>query len=103
MRKRSIVKKKKSTNKKERSSTAPRPTQRTIPEDILEDFVGTIKNLYKIDPVYLWGDYFRVNVWTETWEENAVGPKYAIDKSFFMWYDGIELVDKTITKQKENN
>ena len=102
MRKRSATKRKPANRIKDKKTTAPQKTSRSIPKNILEDFTGHVRNLYKIDAVHLWDDYFRVNVWTETWEENDVGPKYAIDKSFFMCYDGVELVDKTITKQKEN-
>lgn len=71
----------------------------TIPKNILEDFVGFIRNLYKIDCIYLWENHYRVNVWTETYVEHSVYPKYAIDKSFFLCYDGFDLIDKTNIKK----
>lgn len=71
----------------------------TIPNTVLEDFTGYIKGLYKIDCIYLWENHYRVNIWTETFVEGSVYPKYAIDRSFFLCYDGFNLIDKTNIKK----
>lgn len=97
MKKRSMTKKK---SVKEDIYEAPMKTTKktpTIPIKDLELFIGYVKNLYKIDCIYLWGENFRINVWTEETVENYVYPKYNIKKSFFVSYNDIdmEIVDKT--------
>lgn len=70
----------------------------SIPQNELDNFVGYIKNLYKIDCIRTWENHFRINVWIEEYIENSVYPKYSIIKSFFVFYDGWNIVDKTNTK-----
>lgn len=66
-----------------------------IPISKLENFVGYIKNIYKIDAIHLWDNRFRINVWTEETLDNYVYPKYGIAKSFFVSYEDNEITDRT--------
>jgi|LakMenEpi03Aug12_release.lakeMendotaPanAssembly.Ray.scaffolds.fasta_scaffold00240_92 hypothetical protein len=70
----------------------------SIPQNELENFVGYIKNLHKIDCIRIWENHFRINVWIEKYCDNSVYPKYSITKSFFVFYDGWHIVDKTDNK-----
>lgn len=72
----------------------------SIPQNELENFVGYVKNLSKIDCIRIWENHFRINVWTEEYTNGSVYPKYAIAKSFFVFYDGWRITDKTNIKMK---
>ena len=105
--------KRKTKTKKKRVSSAPRKKSiepiedtPTIPSHKLEDFVGYVKNLHKIDCKWVFnegmlGDRYRVNVYTETPVEGAYYDKMSIDRSFSLRYDGDQIIDKTITKQEK--
>ena len=68
-----------------------------IPDDKLTEFVGHVKNLFQIDAARLWDDYFRINVWTSIYgDEASVVKSSRIEKSFFVCYREGVIIDKTI-------
>ena len=105
--------KKKIKTKRKKVSSAPRKKSidtnedtPTIPSHKLENFVGYVQNLYKIDCKWVFnegmlGDRYRVNVYTETPVDNCIYDKTNIDRSFSLRYDGDSIIDKTITKEEK--
>ena len=83
--------KKKKKKKPLAEPTLDPPTKKIIPKHELTEFVGEVKNLWKIEAVHLWEDNFRINVWTQTQEEGQITTTYVIDKSFFVWYTNTSL------------
>ena len=83
-------------NKKPPQKNSPRE-EREIPDGKLTEFVGHVKSLLKIDAVRLWDDYFRINVWTSVYgDEASVVKSSRIEKSFFVCYREGVIIDKTI-------
>lgn len=70
--------------KKRVKKTIPpfRPTR--IPDKTLKDFVGEIRNLFKIDAVHLFSNKFRVNVWTKESQDDRIIPLFKIHASYFV-------------------
>lgn len=98
MKKRTKVKRKKANAKTEQYNE-PVVKKPTIPKDELEKFIGYVKNLNRIDCKWVFpdgeGDRYRVNVYSETYEEGSIYPRLNISHSFSVYYDGENLVDKT--------
>lgn len=74
----------------------PVEIKRVIPQEVLLDFVGETANLYKIDSTHIFEDKFRVNVWTKVLNKTCVIPGFSLFKSFFVLYNGLDVVDETI-------
>ena len=97
---------KKTLMKKNKKSTAPmiseEPTKQNpaIPTSVLENFVGYIENLYKIDCKWVFpdgkGERYRVNVYSETYHDDCLYPTIRIEKSFSVYYDGENIIDKSL-------
>lgn len=69
--------------KKRKAKTIPfRPTK--IPKESLTDFIGPIKNLFKIDAIHLFSNKFRVNVWTKEDKQDTIIPVFKIHSSYFV-------------------
>jgi hypothetical protein len=77
----------------EKSKTPKKPE---IPIELLEDFVGHVPNLFMIKAIHLWENRFRVNVWTQEYLEDRVCPDYNIVKSYFVYYNGTRIIDRSI-------
>ena len=67
-----------------------------IPQNVLHDFVGRVPYLTQITACHLFDGHFRINAWTEEFLENRVVPEVHIAKSYFVYYDGKTITDKTI-------
>ena len=81
----------------------PQKLKRIIPKPIikqwLDDKVGKIPNLLKIDTLHIKGDNFRVNVWESKMGEERVVPSCKIILSYFVLLTpSNEIVDETIRK-----
>lgn len=98
MRKKSAIRKKKKVTE-DHHEVPMKKTKNTptIPRDTLELFVGHVKDLYKIDAIYIWKTQFRINVWVEEYVDNYVYPKYSIKHSYYVSYDSLEdeITDQT--------
>ncbi|SVA77489.1 uncharacterized protein METZ01_LOCUS130343 [marine metagenome] len=77
----------------EKNKTSKKPE---IPTRLLEDFVGHVPNLFMIKAIHLWENRFRVNVWTQEYQEDRVCPDYNIVKSYFVFYNGKRIIDRSI-------
>ena len=96
---------KKTLMKKKKTSTAPyipeEPVYKppTIPRDVLENLVGYVENLYKIECKWVFpdgeGERYRVNVYTETYVDGSLYPRIRMGQSFSVYYDGETIIDKT--------
>jgi hypothetical protein len=73
----------------------------SIPVKELEEFVG--KPFDKIDQVAVSPTNIRVNVWTKTFEKDTVVPKWSLDRSYYLYYNGIEIADLTLRKEKTDD
>lgn len=102
MKKKSGTKRKKIMDDEYDPPVKIRKSAPTIPISKLENFVGYVKNVYKIDAIHLWDNRFRINVWTEETLDNYVYPKYGIAKSFFVSYEDNEIIDRTTAISIEN-
>ena len=100
MNKRTKVKKKKSTAPKKTAPIKMPEKKKTIPTDKLENFVGYVENIYKIDCKWVFpdgdGERFRVNVYSEEYVDNSLYPRIRMSESYSLYYDGQEIIDKTI-------
>ena len=67
-----------------------------IPQSELRDFVGSIPCLTQITACHLFDGHFRINAWTEEFLESRLASKVYIAKSYFVYYDGKTITDKTI-------
>ena len=87
------------TNKVKQEDLAPdrgRNTEKFIPIHELEDWVGHVPNLYKIDAVYLgWDNRFRINVYCSKKVEGSIYERYSIDKSYHVRYTDGRFEDKS--------
>lgn len=67
-----------------------------ISESAICKFVEKIDNLWKIESKHLWGDRFRINVWTETQKDGMFCSFHRIEKSYFVKLVDGEIVDLTV-------
>tara|TARA_R100000008_G_C3532909_1_gene140295 strand:- start:320 stop:631 length:312 start_codon:yes stop_codon:yes gene_type:complete len=65
----------------------------------LKKFVGDVENMWKIEAKHLYYNRYRINVWTESYEEGMFSPIYKIEKSYFVHYKDGEIIDKTIPQK----
>ena len=72
----------------------------TIPDTHINEFVGEVKNLLKIDCHHLYDTNYRINVWAVYRFADRIVPDYVIEQSYFVSYDNEEIVDKTIHEEK---
>ena len=79
------------------------PMKKDIPREVLDEFVGCVKNLWRITAIHLWDNRYRINAWTEIWSDDCITPSYKIEKSFFVHYHDAEqmILDKTIAPKPE--
>tara|TARA_R110000824_G_scaffold103417_8_gene245736 strand:- start:596 stop:928 length:333 start_codon:yes stop_codon:yes gene_type:complete len=57
---------------------------------------GTIPHHFKTDVTNLFGNRYRINVWSEERRPDRLFSHYKITKSFFAYLEDGEFVDKTI-------
>jgi hypothetical protein len=57
---------------------------------------GTIPHHFKTDVTNLFGNRYRINVWSEERRPDRLFSHYKIPKSFFAYLEDGEFVDKTI-------
>ena len=67
-----------------------------IDQKVLKKFVGKVENLWKTEAKHLYHNRYRINVWTEIYKEGMFSPTQTIEQSYFIHYDGEEIIDKTI-------
>ena len=91
-----MIKEPPSKSKSDKLDAAASDIITEIPTDKLKEFVGPVDNLLKISATLLWDNRFRINVWTEKYEKNAIFPTFSIDKSFFVHYNNGVIIDQTI-------
>lgn len=72
-----------------------------MPEDLLTDFVGHVKNWFKTDCLNLFDNKFRINVWTVQHYPDRLVPEYKIAHSYFVSLNDGQIVDETIHKTFE--
>ena len=70
-----------------------------IDYNILKEFVGEVENLWKIDSKHLYHNRYRINVWTETYQEGQFSSFQKIEKSYFVHYKDEKIIDKTIPQK----
>ena len=75
-------------------------TEKSIPFHEVEDWVGHVPNLHKIDTIHLWDDHFRINCWCVVQKENMIYESYSIDKSFHVRYNDGKFEDKSNPERK---
>lgn len=76
-----------------------RDTSKSIPIHELEDWIGYVENLHKIDAIYLgWDNRFRINVYCATKVEGSIYEKYSIDRSYHVRYNNGRFEDKSNQK-----
>jgi hypothetical protein len=64
-----------------------------LPDSAVDNFIGEVKNHHKTDATNVYGDRFRIDVWTK--ETGDLVDKYTIDKSFFVSYEDGTIKDLT--------
>ena len=70
-----------------------------IDQEVLKKFVGKVENLWKIEAKHLYYNRYRINVWTEVYEEGMFSPTQKIEQSYFVHYKDEEIIDKTIPQK----
>jgi hypothetical protein len=70
-------------------------TDPSIPEDRLLEFIGNTPYFLKVDQHFIWNNSFRINVWSQKFEDGRVCPTNRIEKSFYVQYNGYEILDKS--------
>ena len=84
--------------KKKAESMSKREKHKDISQKVLKQFVGKIDNLWKIEAKHLYHNRYRINVWTETYQEGQFSPFQKIEKSYFIHYKDEKIIDKTIPR-----
>lgn len=70
-------------------------------EQIIEDWIGSVKNLYKIKYTNLYDNRYRVDVFTTERREAALYDAYMITQSYFICITNGEVVNLTIKKEND--
>lgn len=65
-----------------------------LPDSMVDEFVGEVKNHHKTDVINVYGDRYRINVWTL--KKGDLVDHYKIAKSYFVVHESGEIVDKTL-------
>lgn len=65
-----------------------------IPDVLLREFVGDVDDLMKVDCHHLYGENYRVNVWTSVLYDGMI-PSNKISQSYFLRFDGESITDFT--------
>lgn len=72
-----------------------------IDQSVVNEFVGEVPNLFKIDSHYLFNQRFRINVWVVYRFPDRLVPDYVIHASYFVKMDDSgEIIDETIHEKK---
>ena len=66
----------------EKQDIDPNLQEELVCSEVLEK-LGTVKDFYKIEARNVFYNKWRVNIWTEKWEEEMYGPDYNITHSYF--------------------
>lgn len=66
-----------------------------VRDNVSEDI---LRHLLKIDSPLVFGDCYRVNVWTQKTAEDKIVPTSLIEASFLLEVVDGEIVDRTITE-----
>lgn len=66
-----------------------------IPQKLLNEFVGEVKNLLKIDAIHISGTEYRINVWTKSTLDDKLIPDNNIHSSYFVSFKDNTITDKT--------
>lgn len=69
----------------------------SIPDKELKDWVG--KPFDRIDQTAVSPTSVRVNVWTKTEQKDCIVPKWSIDRSYVLCYNGNKITDLTIKRK----
>lgn len=75
--------------------------QKEIPHNKVMEFIGTVKDFYKVDChlVHPLGK-FRINVWTKEEKQDCVIPTFHLTDSYYVYYTPSgEIVDETIKRK----
>ncbi len=68
----------------------------SIPEPILNEFVGYVKNHLKTECYNVYGNRWRIDVWTATQNPDSFMRIFNITESYFVRFDGGVITDETI-------
>ena len=98
--KKTTTKKRPSVSNEDLAPDRGRSIEKTIPIHELEDWIGFVPNLYKLDAIHLFDDHFRVNVWCEEKLDNHIYMKYNIEKSFHVVYKNGKFDDRSNPERK---
>jgi len=80
----------------EEEEVMPQKKSPSIPKEILLEFVGETLGLFRIDQHHIRNNHYRINVWTQEWNEGRFCPTNRIAKSFYILYANGKIFDKTI-------
>ena len=75
--------------------------KRSMADKSIKDFIGYVKNLHQICIHNVFGDRYRVNVWTVVRRAESVCDTYNISQSYFMKFADGELTDLTIEPKED--
>jgi len=67
-----------------------------IPSDLLNKWIGPVKNHEKTDQFHVAGNYFRVNVWTRISRPDNLMDTFHISQSYYVEYKNGAIKDKTL-------
>jgi hypothetical protein len=80
----------------ETPETTDTPETNSIPEAILDEFIGYVPNHLKTECYNVYGDSWRIDVWTATQKPDSFMRIFNIVDSYFVKFDGETITDKTI-------
>lgn len=74
-----------------------------IPQEVLADFVGNVRNLFKINCMRVSPqDKYRIDVWVLKDGENEFVKSFSIAKSFYVHYNKeVGITDETYSHKKK--
>lgn len=74
------------------------PPKEVVLDDIVKEFVGPVENLMRIDILPVFGDDYRINVWTSIVQNGRICATNRIVKSYYVSITNGILTDLTIRK-----
>ena len=78
------------------NTVEPKEETGSIPEPILNEFIGHVPNHLKTECYNVYGDSWRIDVWTATQKPDSFMRIFNIVDSYFVKFDGETITDKTI-------
>ena len=79
----------------------PQPKRERSTEDRIKEWVGKVEDLDRIRIKNVYGDRWRVDVFTKEIAENCLYNKLHISQSYFLRVDKGDIVDLTIKKEEK--